>query len=424
MNEAPDIPSASIQNIAPQLRQLAVNISSIVLDPANARKHNQANIESIKGSLALFGQRKPIVVREDGRVVIAGNGTVQAARELGWTHIAAVMVNDDTAMATAYGIADNRTAELAEWNDDILGQLISGLQATDINLNALGFTDQEIATLVSNIDADLTNGDANDIPQERAETVSQRGEIYELGPHSLMCGDSTCDDDWQMLLGSQLGDAVMTDPPYGVSYIGGTSDSSYPDPKNGDVVENDDEEGLADLVDASLSIMKKRSKPGAVWYVAAPSGRQHLVFSKWMIENGIFRQVLIWNKSSFVFGHCDYQYKHEWIYYGWNPGGPHLGIKDRTQTTVWDFDRPSRSEDHPTMKPVELYERMMNNSTLRGQIILEPFGGSGTTLIAAARTGRICRAMEIAPRYCDVIRRRWTKFATENNIDPGSGALV
>lgn len=250
--------------------------------------------------------------------------------------------------------------------------------------------------------------------------ISQRGEVFELGPHRLMCGDSTNKDDWQMLLGSEIGDAVITDPPYGINY----SDPRSGDYRKGDHIENDDEESLPELLRESLGIMLERCKPGACWYVCGPSnGRQAIVFGSWMVENDILRQILVWNKDRFVFGRSDYHCKFETIFYGWKPGAAHHAPADRTQTSVWDCQRPSKSEEHPTMKPVELMERMINNSTLAKQIVLEPFGGSGTTLIAAARTGRVCRAMEIAPRYCDVIRRRWTKYARENSIDPGTGQL-
>ena len=157
--------------------------------------------------------------------------------------------------------------------------------------------------------------------------------------------------------------------------------------------------------------------------MAAPPGPPHVVFSVWLKEAGILRQVLIWNKDQMVFGRSDYHYKHEFIYYGWKPGAAHRPPPDRTQVSVWDFDRPKKSELHPTMKPVELYEKMLNNSTAPNDIVLEPFGGSGTALIACAKTARCARVVEIAPRYCDVIRRRWTKYALSAGVDPGTGRL-
>jgi site-specific DNA-methyltransferase (adenine-specific) len=407
--------------IVAALEPLAYEVGRLQLDPANARRHDQRNVDAIKASLTLFGQRKPIVATEAG-VVIAGNGTLQAAKELGWERIAVVFVNDDTAKAAAYGIADNRTAELAAWDDDVLGTLLGGLADTEINMADLGFTARELATLIGNTQEEKV-GDGDACPGLKEDSISQRGEIFELGPHRLMCGDSTCADDWQALLGSEMGDAVITDPPYGINYVGGCSDPRAADYRQGDHIENDDEESLPALLDQSLGLMLERCKPGGCWYVCGPSARQAIVFGAWLVSKDILRQILVWNKDRFVFGRSDYHCKFETIFYGWKPGAAHMEPPDRTQTSVWDCDRPTNSDDHPTMKPVALMERMINNSTLEKQIILEPFAGSGTTLIAAARTGRICRAMEIAPRYCDVIRRRWTKHARENGVPAGSGVL-
>lgn len=409
-------------SIHPSLEPLAFELGRLMPDPANARKHNERNVDSIKASLSLFGQRKPIVATKAG-VVIAGNGTLAAAKALGWERIAVVFCDDDTAKAAAYGIADNRTAELASWDDDILGTLLGGIADTEINMADLGFTERELATLIGNTQEQPTAGDGDACPEPKEESISQRGEIFELGPHRLMCGDSTDNDDWQMLLGSEMGDAVITDPPYGINYVGDNSNPKAADYRKGDHIENDDEDSLPELLEQSLGIMLERCKPGACWYVCGPSARQVIVFGAWMVAKDILRQILIWNKDRFVFGRSDYHCKFETIFYGWKPGAAHMAPPDRTQTSVWDCDRPTNSDEHPTMKPVALMERMIQNSTIAKQIILEPFAGSGTTLIAAARTGRVCRAMEIAPRYCDVIRRRWTRHAKENGIPVGSGAL-
>lgn len=179
MDEAPDIPSAAVQNIVPQLRSLAVPINSLVIDPANARKHNAANIDAIKGSLSLFGQRKPVVVREEGRVVIAGNGTIQAARQMGWTHIAAIMVKDDTATATAFGIADNRTAELAEWDMAVLGTLLSGMESSPIDMRNLGFTDADISNLIEKLDPQPSDGGTGQVASTYVVIVECRDEAHQ-----------------------------------------------------------------------------------------------------------------------------------------------------------------------------------------------------------------------------------------------------
>ena len=411
-----------LDHITEQLHALAFDVARLVPDPANARKHDDRNLDAIKASLLTFGQRKPIVATDAG-VVIAGNGTLAAAKALGWSKIAVVFVKDDTAKAAAYGIADNRTAELAKWDDDVLGTLLGGLADSEINMADLGFTARELATLIGNTQEQPTLGDGDAVPAMQKEARSIAGEIYALGPHLLMCGDATIADDWQMLLGSDIADAVITDPPYGISYVGGTSDPRSPTYKQGDKVENDDEEDLSALLDGALSIMLARSKPGACWFVCGPSGRQAVQFGSWLLKADILRQILVWKKDQMVFGRSDFHCQHESIFYGWTPGAAHHAPDDRTQTSVWECDRPKNSDDHPTMKPVELMERMVKNSTLPGEMVLDPFAGSGTTLLACARTGRVCRTMEIAPRYCDVVRRRWTAHARDNGIDPGTGAL-
>jgi DNA modification methylase len=386
----------------------------------NPRKISEAAVAAVAGSIREFGFRSPIIVDGQG-TVINGHTRLMAARQLGLTTVPVVIAADLTpAQCQAYRLADNRVAEFSEWDGELLR-----IELDDCEVD-LAFA--EFGELLKDLPSDesetMDQGDPDEVPSEAAgDPASQRGEVYELGPHRLMCGDSTSAEDWQAILGDEIGDAVMTDPPYGIDYVGGCSDPRSPDYKKGDRVENDGEEGLSALLHGALGQVLSRSKPGAVWYVAAPAGRPHVEFSMWLLKEDILRQVLIWNKDQMVFGRSDYHYKHEFIYYGWKPGAAHRAPPDRTQVSVWDIKRPRKSEDHPTMKPVELYERMMNNSTAPGELILEPFGGSGTTLIAAAKTGRICRAMEIAPRYCDVIRRRWTKFARENGKDPGTGAL-
>jgi DNA modification methylase len=386
----------------------------------NARKIGDTAVSAVAGSIKEFGFRQPIIVDGEG-VIIAGHTRLRAAQSLGMTHVPVVVAADlSPEQVKAYRLADNRVSEFTAWDSELLKLELTDLK--DFDLTFADF-DSVLDELPPPEAETMEAGDADDCPEVKEEAVSQLGEVYELGPHRLMCGDSTSAEDWQALLGDEVGDAVMTDPPYGIDYVGGCSDPRSPNYKKGDKVENDGSEGLSELLDGALSIMLSRTKPGGVWYVAAPAGRQHVEFSNWLLKADVLRQVLIWNKDQMVFGRSDYHYKHEFIYYGWKPGAAHQAPPDRTQVSVWEIPRPKKSVDHPTMKPIALYEKMMLNSTNPGAIVLEPFGGSGTTLIAAAKTGRACRAMEIAPRYCDVIRRRWTKFAKENNVNPGTGAL-
>jgi site-specific DNA-methyltransferase (adenine-specific) len=404
-----------------------VPIGTIFPYPANPRKISAQAVSAVAGSIKAFGFKSPIVVDKDN-VIINGHTRLQAAQQLGMTEVPVIVADDLTPdQVRAYRLADNRVAEFTEWDADFLK---NELESIECNLDFASFDEVLEELKLEDEPETLDKGDPDEVPAEaQGEPVSQRGEVFELGPHRLMCGDSTSAEDWDALLGGETGDAVMTDPPYGVDMMSvnkslarvGKASKTRAAESQG--IENDYADGLPDLLNGALSIMLDRCKPGGAWYVAAPAGPQSLVFENWLHDHEILRQCIVWVKDIMVLGHSDYHYKHEPIYYGWKPGASHRAPPDRTQVSVWEVPRPKRSAEHPTMKPVELYERMMNNSTIPGEIILEPFGGSGTTLIAAAKTGRVCRAMEIAPRYCDVIRRRWTKFAKENNVEPGSGAL-
>ena len=390
----------------------------------NPRKVSLAAISAVAGSIKSFGFKNPILVDESGRI-IAGHTRLLAAQELRLKSVPVIRCRDlSPEQVRAFRLADNRVAEYTEWDTDLLKGELAAL--ADFQMDWAGF-DQLMESLVPTDRESGANGatteHADEVPEETSEIHSRIGSIYELGPHRLFCGDSTIESNWEQLLGKEIGDAVMTDPPYGIDYVGGCSDPRRDNYKSGDRVENDGAEELPKLLDGALGQAIKKCKDGGVWYVMAPAGTNHVIFSNWLNMKGILHQVLIWNKDRMVFGRSDYHYKHEFIYYGWKPGAAHCEPADRTQVTVWDIARPTNSDDHPTMKPVELFVHMMKNSTMPGQIILEPFAGSGTTIIAAAMTGRVCRAMEIAPRYCDAIRRRWTKLAAENKIEVGSGAL-
>jgi DNA modification methylase len=401
-------------HIAEGLRTLAVEVSTLRQDPSNARLHNDQNVEAIMSSLSKFGQRKPVVVNKRDGIVEAGNGTLQAARSLGWSHVAAVFVDDDPATATGFAIADNRTAELATWDEETLGRLLESI-GDEMPAIELGFSDEQLAEIMAPLNEDPIGEDIE--PTEPPEKpVSQRGEVFELGPHRLMCGDSTSKDDVDALLCGEKIDLLLSDPPYGVSYVGKTSDALK--------VENDDldEDSLRELIQSAFGIAEINSRPGAYWYATVPAGPLHLIFAQDWKDRGILRQIMVWAKDSMVLGHSEYHYKHEPILFGWVPGKRHKN-SDRTRTTVWECPRPKASREHPTMKPLELWERAIVDGSIQGESVYDPFLGSGTTLIAAARQGRKCYGMEISPAYCDVIRKRWTAYAKENGLEAGSGAL-
>ncbi len=385
-------------------------------NPANPRTITDAAKADLAASLDRFGMVEVLVINRRPRgelVMVSGHQRRDALVAAGKTRAPVALVR--LAEKDERALALKLNGHSGAWDFAKLDPILRLLAADgeQIDLASLGISQGDINKALADLN-DEDDGD-DEVPEVQAKAHSKPGEIYALGPHLLICGDSTKADHWQSLLGSEMGDAVMTDPPYGVNYVGKTKDALP--------VENDDPEGLPALLDGALGNALARTKLGGAFFVAAPAGPLHLHFANWLNKHDILRACLIWVKDSMVLGHGDYHYQHEPIYYGWKPGAPHRQPPDRTQVSVWNFPRPKRSTEHPTMKPVELYERMMRNHTSIGDIILEPFGGSGTTLIAAEKTGRRCRAFEIAPRYCDVIRRRWTRYAKENSIKPGSGAL-
>jgi site-specific DNA-methyltransferase (adenine-specific) len=384
---------------APQLQALVVPIDSVELHPRNPRL---GAVAAVAASLARFRQVKPIVVQRSTRYVIAGNHVLRAALSLGWTEIAANVEDLDDAEAIALMLADNRTADLGGYDDTLLAAILAEQQAED-NLAATGYDADDVAALLAQAgivdERDLDA--APDLPAE-ADLYVEPGQLWALGGHVLMCGDSTRSEDVVRLLGADVVDLLWCDPPWGCQIRGRT--------KKALTIVNDDlgPDGTRALVAAALRLAPLR--PGGVFYVAAPSGPElHLAFLLALEDAGLTaHQTLVWVKDRFCLGHADYQPRHEDILYGWREGRAHHFVKDRTQDTVWEIPRPARSAEHPTMKPVELVARAIHNSSTPGQLVYDPFAGSGTTLIAAEQTGRRCRAMELDPRYAQVILERWT----------------
>ena len=384
------------------MKLTTTKITELSLDPSNVRKHGRKNIDAIKASLRKFGQQKPIVVDAKG-IVLAGNGTLAAAKELGWTEIEIVLTQLEGVEATMFAIADNRTAELAEWEDK-LEEVMKSLLDAGQDLTDLGFSEQDLAKISadlvgdSEVDAEPQIDKADDL---RAKWGVEPGQLWELGEHRLLCGDSSKIDDARRVIGGGLADMVITDPPYGVAYVGKTKDALK--------VENDDvdEETLAKMCKQWFDAADEVSRAGAYWVATVPPGPLHGVFFNDWKARGYLRQVMVWNKDSMVMGHSEYHYKHEPILFGWKPG-ERLKSSDRTKTTVWDFARPKASREHPTMKPVEMWAYAINNHTEKGNAVYEPFSGSGTTIIACEQLGRKARAIEISPNYVAVALQRWS----------------
>jgi DNA modification methylase len=379
-----------------------IAIDKLLLDPANARKHGQKNLDSIKGSLAKFGQQKPIVVNADN-VIVAGNGTMQAAKELGWKEINIVRTDLKGSDITAFGIADNRTSELAEWDDKVLSELLEGLKAEDFDLSAIGFDIDDMNEMIGDKNKEgLT--DPDDVPEPPKVPKTKLGDIWQLGNHRLMCGDSTDALQIERLMDGQKADMWLTDPPYNVAYEGKTKEAMTI--QNDSMGDGDFREFLKKCYAAADAVMK----PGAVFYIWHADSEGYNFRGAAFDIGWKVRQCLIWKKSSMVMGRQDYHWRHEPCLYGWKEGAGHLWASDRKQTTILEFDRPSRNGEHPTMKPVVLFEYQMLNNTKGADIVLDSFGGSGTTMIAAEQNGRYARLMEFDPIYCDVIIKRWEDF--------------
>ena len=372
---------------------MKISIAQLSLDPKNARKHSARNLEAIAASLLKFGQRKPLVVHRG--VVLAGNGTLEAARSLGWTEIEVSEVPDnwDNDTAKAYALADNRTAELAEWDESELAKQLLELQDADWNIEELGF---EVPAL-SDIDGDK---DEDEIPEPPVEPVSKLGQIYQLGRHRLMCGDSTDSATVERLMNGAKVDMVFTDPPYGVEYTGGMQfKDGKVETKSREMIKNDD----VDIYQDVMRVLSEFSNgPCYIWFAGTKAAKLYEAAEKY----GDIHALLIWVKNG-GYGalNANYKQKHEPCLY-WKPKSKTLNFTGATtETTIWEIDKDGKNKLHPTQKPVALATKAISNHDAK--TVLDLFGGSGATLIAAEQLNRTCYMMELDPKYCDVIVTRW-----------------
>jgi DNA modification methylase len=390
--------------IAESLRPLAVPMDSLHEDPANARVGH--DVARIAASLKAYGQRKPIVANrlQDGKIE-AGNGTYRAARQLGWTHLAVVFVDDDPATAAAFGIADNRVGEFSRWDEDVLREIASTVK----NLFT-GFEAAELDDLVGVSTATTPAVSDPGAALERADELQakwqvQVGQVWRLGAHRLMCGDSTQRSDVARLMAGVLAQFLWSDPPWNVDY-GGSDHPAY-----GTRTMNNDNLGekFPAFVDLFVTQMRAFCEPGAPVYIVM-GGQEWPVIDAALRKIGFhWSSTIIWLKDQLVLSRKDYHTRYEPMWYGWDNRAPRLtAVVDRKQSDVWEIDRPKKSEDHPTTKPLELVERSITNSSQPGAIVLDLFAGSGTTLIACERLGRVCRAMDNDPKYAAVCLERWS----------------
>ena len=385
-------------------------IDKLVPYAKNSRTHSEEQIAQLAASIKEWGFTSAVLVDEEGGI-IAGHGRVMAARKLGMESLPVMVAAGWTdAQKRAYVIADNKLALNAGWDNDLLALELGELGDLGFDVELTGFTPDEIQALMP---VDLNEGltDPDDAPAPPENPITRPGDVWILGKHRVMCGDSTSVDDLGKLSEGQLADMWLTDPPYNVAYEGGTKEKLTI--KNDSMGDDQFRQFLRDAYTAADMVMK----PGAVFYIWHADSEGYNFRGAAKDAGWTVRQCLIWKKSSLVLGRQDYQWQHEPCLYGWKDGASHVWAADRKQTTVLEFDKPSRNGEHPTMKPVALFEYQMLNNTKGGDIVLDSFGGSGTTLIAAEKNGRIARIMELDPKYCDVIVKRWQDFTGQKAIN-------
>jgi len=394
-----------------------VPVDSLIPYARNARTHSEEQIAQIAASIREFGWTNPILTDGDNGV-IAGHGRLAAARKLELTEVPVIELGHlSPEQKKAYILADNRIALNSGWDEELLKLELQELQGVDFDLDLLGFGDDEIERLLNGdqVGGGLTEDDA--IPEAPVDPVSRTGDLWILGNHRLLCGDSTVLSDVERLMGGQLADMAFTDPPYNVDY--GNSAKDKMRGKDRRIMNDDLGEGFFQfLYDACLNLLLVTK--GAC-YVCMSSSELHTLQKAWIDAGGKWSTFIIWAKNTFTLGRSDYQRQYEPILYGWKQGVDHFWCGDRDQSDIWNYNKPRVNDLHPTMKPVELVERAIKNSSKSRDIVLDLFGGSGTTLIACEKTGRQARLIELDPKFADVIVKRWEEYTGQQAVREGDG---
>ena len=388
-----------------------INIRDVIPYINNPRK-NDAAVARVAASIKEFGFRQPIVVDETGTIIV-GHTRLEAARQLGMEKVPTHTASLSKAQIAAYRLADNRTAEYSDWDNEKLSIELQSLIEMDYGLDHAGFTEEEIQSLLADKTEGLTDPDA--VPDVPETPVTKLGDVWILGNHRLMCGDSTSIDAVEKLMDGQKADMVFTDPPYNVDYSGrGQNDLGTI--KNDNMSDNDFTQFCRDTFACYSSVMK----PLACIYVCHPDSATapKLAFETAFGEAFKKSSTIIWVKQSAGMGWQDYRSQHEPILYGWKEGsGSHFYCGDRSKTTIWNISRDAQtSYKHPTQKPVALSQEAIMNSSKGEDIVVDLFCGSGSTLIACVVAGRVGRMMELDPKYCDVIIRRWEEFTGKEAV--------
>lgn len=389
-------------------------IEKLIAYARNPRKNDHA-VDRMASAIREFGFRVPILAKSDGTVV-DGHLRLKAAKNLELETVPVLLADDmSEVQIKAFRISVNRMAELADWDNELLTIELEELKELGFDLELTGLEGEFIDKLMEPTPQEgLT--DPDEVPEPPSKAVTRPGDVWVLGKHRLMCGDSTSIDDVEKLCEGQLVDMWLTDPPYNVAYEGKTKDKLTI--KNDSMADDQFRQFLRDAYTAADASMKG----GAVFYIWHADSESYNFRGAAKDAGWTVRQCLIWKKSAFVMGRQDYHWIHEPCLYGWKDGAGHLWASDRKQTTVLEFDRPQRNGEHPTMKPVALFEYQLLNNTKADDIVLDSFGGSGTTMIAAEKNNRQSRLMELDPKYCDVIIKRWMRFTGKDAVLESSGA--
>ncbi len=396
-----------------------VPIALLKANPRNARQHPKSQISQIALSIRSFGNNVPIIVDNDLNV-ICGHGRLLACQQLGLQKVPAILLEHLTkTQADAFALADNRLMEHSTWNEQMLGEILLGLseQQLDFSIEATGFTLDEIDLHIESLSGQVDDP-ADQIPDKsEGAVVSQISDLWLMGKHRLLCGDATKREDIGRLMDGTRAAMTFADAPYNVNYGDSAKDKmrgTYRPILN----DNLGVEFAPFLAAACANIISVTD--GGI-YIAMSSSELHTLYKAFTEAGGHWSTFIIWAKNTFTIGRADYQRQCEPILYGWRAGATHYWCGARDQGDVWCFDKPARNDLHPTQKPVELVMRTIRNSSERGGIVLDPFMGSGSTLIAAERTGRVCYGMELEPLYVDAAIRRWQKHTGESAVHAGTG---
>jgi DNA modification methylase len=385
-----------------------VPIDKLVPYARNARTHSKEQIAQLRASLREFGFVSPAVIDSKYNILV-GHGRVQAAREEGYKTVPCVFAENLTdAQKRAYILADNQLALNAGWDEEMLSVELSDLKDESFDLSLLGFDEKDLEKLMAGPDDGGAQDDDFDLSAalEKASFV-EKGDLWTVGKHRLLCGDATSPEDVERLMGGKTANLILTDPPYGVSFKA----------SDGLTIENDSLKGdefYKFLLSAFTNMAAHLEKGGAAYVFHADT--EGLNFRKAFIDAGFhLAGVCIWVKNSLVLGRSDYQWQHEPILYGFLQNGKHPWYSDRKQTTIWNFNKPKRNKDHPTSKPLDLLSYPIKNSSQENAIVLDTFGGSGSTMMACEQMNRICYMSELDPKYASVILRRYVEDTDDAN---------